>query len=337
MRLTVWAAFRRCVLLLILALAICAAPAAAGASAQRVARLTHATLILDFVPNAVHTGIYHALAAGYYRQNGIDLTIIPPTSTSDTLKLIAAGKADFGIADGIDVANQIATGRDAQAIMALVQRPLVGLIALKRSGIIRPRQFAGKTIGITGVPSDTVAARTIIGHDGGDYGAVQVVTVGFNGVQALESGRIAAFTGFWPDDGTQVQFDGFPTRYFPLDQNGGPRYPGLVIFSTRARIAADPALMRAFVAATVRGYDDTLAHPTRALDDLLAQNPTLKRPLTTAVLSAYLPLFKGSASRYGVLDGADLAALSSFLLKNHLIVHGFTPVRYGTNQFLPVP
>src|SRR5579875_1777947 len=117
--------------------------------------------------------------------NNLDLTIIQPTSTSDTLKLIAAGKADFGIADGIDVANQIAQGQDAQAIMALVQRPLVGLIALKKSGITSAKELDGKTIGITGVPSDTAAARTIITHDGGVYSKVRVVTIGFNGVQAL--------------------------------------------------------------------------------------------------------------------------------------------------------
>jgi NitT/TauT family transport system substrate-binding protein/putative hydroxymethylpyrimidine transport system substrate-binding protein len=321
------------------ALVVCAGvlPARATDHSRSPVRLAHATLILDFIPNAVHAGIYHALAAGYYRAHGIDLTIIPPTSTSDTLKLIIAGKADVGIADGIDVATQIAEGRDAQAIMALVQRPLAGLIALKRSGISSARGFEGKTIGITGVPSDTVAARTIIAHDGGNYGKVHVVTVGFNGVQALESGKIAAFTGFWPDDGTQVQHDGFPTRYFPLDEHGGPRYPGLVVFSTRARIAADPALMRAFVAATVQGYDDTLRNPIRSLNDLLAQNPTLKRSLTTAVLRAYLPLFRANATHYGVLNAGAISALSAFLVKNGLIVHGFTAARYGTNRFLPAP
>src|SRR5215218_7780279 len=61
-----------------------------------------ATLVLDFVPGPVHAGIYEAMANGYYADEGIDLEIIEPTSTADTLKLIDAGKADFGIADGID-------------------------------------------------------------------------------------------------------------------------------------------------------------------------------------------------------------------------------------------
>ncbi|MCB0830397.1 MAG: ABC transporter substrate-binding protein, partial [Solirubrobacterales bacterium] len=51
-----------------------------------------ATLVLDFIPGAVHAGIYEAMQKGYYEDNGINLKIIEPTSTADTLKLIDAGK-----------------------------------------------------------------------------------------------------------------------------------------------------------------------------------------------------------------------------------------------------
>src|SRR6185437_14209498 len=89
------------------------------------------TLILDFTPNAVHAGLYRALAAGYYRKAGIELKVVQPTSTQETLKLIDAGRAQFGLADGSDVAALIEQGGDAQAVMALVDRPLGGLIALR--------------------------------------------------------------------------------------------------------------------------------------------------------------------------------------------------------------
>ncbi len=110
---------------------------AAADGATRLKQPTSATLVLDFLPNAVHAGIYRAAAAGYYKANNIDLKIIQPTSTADTLKLIDAGKADFGIADAIDVATQIDAGRGAQAIAAIVQRPLGGLITRRSDGIDR--------------------------------------------------------------------------------------------------------------------------------------------------------------------------------------------------------
>jgi len=317
------------------ALAACAAiaPLAAGAGAA-LPEQRNATLILDFVPNAVHAGIFRAVAAGYYTRNNINLKIIQPTSTSDTLKLIDAGKADFGIADGIDVANQIDQGRDARAVMALVQRPLGGLIALKSAGITNAKEFEGKTVGITGVPSDTAILNTVVASAGGDPKKVKVAQIGFNGVQNLENGKISAFTGFWPADGVQVAVDGKPTTIFKLDEHGGPRYPGLVVFSTRKRIAEDGPLMRAFLDATTHGYRDTLANPSRSLNDFLKLNKSAQRKITQAQLTAYMPLFKGTAKRYGVLNMGDVTKLSAYLVKNDLIKRAISASRYGTNQFV---
>ena len=147
----------------------------------------HATLVLDFVPNAVHAGIYRALAAGYYRSAGIDLQVVPPSSTSTTLELVEAGKAQFGLADGIDVAEQIAMGRDAKAIMAVVQRPLGAPIALASEHLRSAADLVGKTVGITGVPSDRAALDTVVAHAGGDPAKVKLVTVGFEA--SLPRGR----------------------------------------------------------------------------------------------------------------------------------------------------
>jgi putative hydroxymethylpyrimidine transport system substrate-binding protein len=298
--------------------------------------LRQATLILDFTPNAVHAGVYRALAAGYYRAEGIDLHVVSPSATTDTLKLIDAGSARFGLADGSDVAGLIAGGGDARAVMALVQRPLGGLIALASEHLRSPADLAGRTVGITGVPSDLAVLDTELRHAGVSPGRVHVVTVGFNGPQALVAGRIAAFTGFIPDEGVTLAASGHPIAAFSLDRNGGPAYPGLVAFTTCGLIASDPALVRGFVAATVHGYEDTLADPKRSLGELLGANPSLPPALTRASLQAYLPLFSdGGAVPFGTLQAANVRAMSNWMLSNHLIATPVTPVRYGTNAFLP--
>ena len=259
-----------------------------------------------------------------------------PSATTDTLKLIDAGSAQFGLADGSDVAALIAGGGDAQAAMALVQRPLGGLIALASEHLRSPADLAGRTVGITGVPSDLAVLDTELRHAGVSPGRVHVVTVGFNGPQALVAGRIAAFTGFIPDEGVTLAASGHPITAFALDQNGGPSYPGLVAFSTRRLIGSDPALVRGFVAATVHGYEDTLADPTRSLRELLDANPSLPPALTRASLRAYLSLFgDGAAVPFGTLQPRNIAAMSSWMLANRLIAAPIAPARYGTNAFLP--
>jgi putative hydroxymethylpyrimidine transport system substrate-binding protein len=298
------------------------------------AHVQNATLILDFVPNAVHAGIYTALNHGWYRQEGIDLHVVVPSATTETLKLIDAGQAQFGLADGSDVADLIAQGGDAQAVMALGQRPFGGLIALASEHLSSPAELQGKTVGITGVPSDRAVLDTEVRDAGGDPAKVHVVTVGFNGPQALLAGRIAAFTGFIPDEGVQLGVSGHPIAAFPLYRYGGPSYPGLVAFTTRRLIASDPALARGFVAATVRGYQATLADPTLGLDELLRSNPTLPRGLTSASLNAYLPLFAGGGVAFGTLQTRNLEAMSTWMLDTGLISTPVPAARYGTNRFL---
>ena len=221
----------------------------------------------------MHAGIYRALAAGYYRREHIDLQVVAPSATVEPLSLVSAGRAQFGLADGSDVATAIDHGGGDEAVMALVQRPVGGLIALASEHLRSPAQLQGRTVGITGVPSDLAVLDTEVRHAGGNPAKVHVVTVGFNGAQALLAGRVAAFTGFIPDDGVGLEVEGHPITPFWLDRNGGPEYPGLVAFTNRALARSDPALVRDFLAATVRGYEDTLRDPTRSLDELLRANP----------------------------------------------------------------
>lgn len=332
------ASWKKIVAMLVAAFALSLGVAACGGSDDSSSDsgssgdMKDATLVLDFIPGAVHAGIYEAKSKGYYEDNGINLKIIEPTSTADTLKLIDAGKADFGIADGIDMASQIEEGREAKAIMAILQRPPGGLITLEEDGIATPADLAGKTVGVTGVPSDNAILDTIMADAGSNSDEADVVTIGFNGVQSLEAGKVQAFTGFIPADGVQVEADGYKTKSFPLDENGGPSYPGLVAFSTESMIADDPDLMKGFVEATIKGYQDALADPEAALTSLEDQTQGLDPELQKQVFDAYIPYF-GESDTYGQFKKEALESLSTFLVDSDLASEPIAPDRYATNEF----
>jgi putative hydroxymethylpyrimidine transport system substrate-binding protein len=311
----------------------CAAAILGGCGGGNAATGRSATLVLDFVPGPAHAGVYEALARGYYAEDGIDLEVIEPTSTADTLKLIDAGKAELGIADGLDVAGQIDAGRGARAIMAIAPRPLGGVITLAGAGIDSPADLEGRTVGVTGVPSDYAILDTVVAADGGDPNAVDRVTIGFNGVQGLEAGKIDGFTGFIPADGVQIEVDGEPTRSFGPDEYGGLHYPGLVVFSTEEQIAADPELMRAFVDATVRGYDDVIADPAAGVAALLDANPAIDATFARRSLAAYLPYFQAGGRPFGSFDRRSIAGLSRFMVPAGLLDRPIAPDRYAAPQF----
>ena len=322
-------------LCLTLAIAISAAVPAVGVSAcgddtGGGEEPVKATLVLDFLPNGVHAGVYEALASGAYRDEGIDLEVLTPTSTSDTIRLIQAGKADFGLADGIDVATQTDAGRDVRAVMAITQRPAGGLITLAAEGIDSPGDLGGRTVGVTGLPSDTAVFETMVEDAGGDPRASEVVTVGFGGIQALLAGRISGFTGYLPADAPVVESKGRPTRSFAFDEFGGPSYPGLVAFSTGSRIAGDPQLVEGFVSATIEGYRQALEDPEAAVAATVEEAPELDPDLALETFLAYGPLI-GAPESLGSIERASVAELSEFLVEEELISEPLDPAQFDAS------
>ena len=91
------------------------------------------------------------------------------------------------------------------------------------------------------------------------------------------------------------------------------------------------------MAATVHGYEDTLADPRRSLNELLRANPSLQRGLTARVAEVYLPLFaaRRGGVPFGTLQSGNVAAMCAWMVANHLIDAPVSPARYGTNEFLP--
>jgi putative hydroxymethylpyrimidine transport system substrate-binding protein len=243
-----------------------------------------ATLVLDFQPNAVHSGIYPAQANGYFEDEGVDLTIREPSSTADSAKLLESGRAELAIMDINDFGIARERGAALVPIAAIVQRPLASVIAGDRETIRTPADLAGKTIGVTGVPSDDAVLDTVLRSGGVDPSNVRRVTIGFNAVSALAAGRVDAATAFWNAEGVQLEQMDIPIRKFRIDQFGAPRYPELLLVA-RPDTAADPLAERVRRGLD-RGYRVLGRNPQAALGDLLASVDGLDGDAQRAQLDA---------------------------------------------------
>lgn len=283
------------------------------------------TLVLDFVPNAVHAGIYRAIEAGYYAREGIELQVVEPGDTSDSVKLVSSNQADIGLADPTDLATAREQDLDVGAVLALLQRPAGGLIVRERSDVTRPSDLEGRSVGVTGIASDEAVLKTLVEGDDGDLSEVRVVTIGFRGAQALAAGRIDGFIGFIAADGAQIEADGTPIRGFPLDEYGGPTYPGLVAFTSQAYSDAQPEIVNGFIAATTEGYEDTIEDTGVGLDALLNANSGLDRPLSSRVLEQYVPMFTDDEGQFGRVSPAAIGNLVEWLRSNGLLSEEVDP------------
>jgi NitT/TauT family transport system substrate-binding protein/putative hydroxymethylpyrimidine transport system substrate-binding protein len=247
------------------------------------------TLVLDFVPNAVHSGIYAAQRQGFYGEAGIDLTIRQPGESTDAPKLLAAGRTEFAILDIHDLGIARERGLDVVGAMPIVQRPLAAVIARGAGPVRRPRDLEGHTVGVTGLPSDEAVVDSEVAADGGDPAEVHRVTIGFNAVSTLAAGKVDAATGFWNAEGVALRRQGIPVRIFKVDEYGAPPYPELILTASERTIEDDPDLVDSMVAATTRGYELVAANPARGLGALLAEVPSLDRAEQAAQLRVLRP------------------------------------------------
>jgi putative hydroxymethylpyrimidine transport system substrate-binding protein len=248
-----------------------------------------ATLVLDFQPNAVHSGIYAAQAEDAFKDQGLDLTIREPSSSADSAKLLEAGRADFAIMDINDFGIARERGLNLVAIAAIVQRPLAAVIARNPSEIRTPADLAGKTIGVTGVPSDDAVLDTVLRSGGVDPSSVRRVTIGFNAVADLAAGKVDAATAFWNAEGVELQQHGIPIREFRVDQFGAPRYPELVVATSADRLSNEqcPTAV-ALVRGLEQGYLAMKRSPYAALNQLLSSVPGLDPASQRAQFDALL-------------------------------------------------
>jgi NitT/TauT family transport system substrate-binding protein/putative hydroxymethylpyrimidine transport system substrate-binding protein len=260
-----------------------------------------ATLMLDFTPNAVHTGIYVAKEEGFYRKAGVGLEIEQPGNSTDAPKLLAAGRVDFAILDIHDLGIARERGLDLVGVMPIVNTPLASVLTRLDGNVRRPRELEGRTVGVTGLPSDDAVVDAEVKADGGDPAKVKKVTIGFNAVSALAAKKVDAVTGFWNAEGVELERLNVPLHEFIVDSYGAPKYPELVLATSGKTLEDDPELVEAVVDATTRGYDFVLKDPNRALEDFLAANPSLGEREQRERLSVVAPYLRSAPFKASVL------------------------------------
>jgi putative hydroxymethylpyrimidine transport system substrate-binding protein len=234
------------------------------------------TLALDFQPNAVHAGIYSS-----------GLTIRVPAASTDSLKLLAAGRADMSVVDIHDLGLAREAGSDVVGVGALVQRPLAAVIA-RRGEVRRPRDLEGKRVGVTGLPSDEAVLRAVVEHDGGDYDRVTKTTIGFSAVPSLIAGRVDAVVAFWNAEGVALRERGIQTREFRVDDYGAPRYPELVLVAKRETVEECERMVDDMLGAIAEGTDTALRERDETVEKLVRASGA-DAPLVRAQLRAVAP------------------------------------------------
>ena len=278
------------------------------------------SVALDWYPNANHAGLYLAQERGYYTEEGLAPDFYTPSDPTTVLQTVGAGRDTFGISYQTDVLLARAAGVPVVSVLALVQTPLQGIMVLANSGITRPADLVGKTVGYPGIPSQEAFLATMLEQDGATIDDVELVNIGFDLVPGLASGRVdAALGAFWTHEPILAEQEGYPTETLKVDDWGVPPYYELVIAASEGTVDDRPEMVERFLRATRRGYEDAIADPAAAIATLQAASPDLNLPVEEAGIALLTPAWTAAGVPFGTQTAARWDAYAAWMAERGLI------------------
>ena len=319
---------KKLVCMLLIAL-LCACAAASAEAA------TDVTVILDYIPNTNHTGMYVALDRGYYADAGLNVRIIEPTEGA-TNTLVAMGKGDFGIAyqEDVTLARAMAEPLPIRAIAALIQHNTSGFVSWAGKGITSVKDFAGKTYAGWGGPGEEAVLRAVMEAEGLDFSTLNMVISDGNFTALEKDVDLMWFFEAW--DMVICQLNNFELNYIPV-RDLDPRldYYTPVIITNEDMIANHPDTVKAFLEATRRGYMDAIADPDGCAAVLNSYAPDYT-PEMLAMSQEYLAdKYMEDTDRWGEMKQSVWDGYTDFMVEAGLLEAPIDASELFTNDFLP--
>ncbi|WP_320672623.1 ABC transporter substrate-binding protein [Patulibacter defluvii] len=295
------------------------------------------SLLLDYLPNADHAGLYAAQANGDFEKAGLDVDLQTPQDPASVLGLVASGKVDVGITYEPELLLARSQGRDLVAFASVVSRPLTSLISLPKAKIDSPKDLEGKTVGTAGIPYQTAYLQTILKKAGVDPKDVKQVNVGFNLNGALLSGKVDATLGaFWNYEGVDLERRKRKPVVVPVDRLGVPTYDELVLVARNRTLIDRESAIRRLVRAIGQGYQAVRRDPEAGTEPLLKANRDLDADLQReAVAKSVDAFFPADAKKpWGWMETDDWASYAQWMLDQGLLKRQMPLDNVLTTDFL---
>ena len=266
--------------------------------------LKELTVVLDWYPNALHAFLYQAEQAGYFAEEGLTVKLQSPAGTNDAISMVAAGQADIGLYYQQDIIQSRADQNiPVKSIGAVVQSPLNIVLSLKEKNITEPKDLVGKTIGYAGTELSEALIHSIMKNSGASADDVEMIDVGFELMASMTTGQVDATIGCLVNhEVPQMEKEGFEVNYFFPDDFGVPQYYEGVFLANDTMIKNEPEVLKGFLRACEKGFEDFKNSPDEVLNVLLENQDEANFPLDPDVekqsVETLLPLMETESAKF---------------------------------------
>lgn len=306
-----------------------------GACAQATAP-TKLTFQLNFAPGGYHAGFPMALARGYYKDAGLDVTIEAGNGSQVTAQLVAAGKSDLAYADAAPVMKLISSGAKMKILATIFQGNPNQVTALKKTGLKSVADLKGRSLGMPSSGSQPSMFPLVMAANGLKEGDVKIVNMpGDSLVAALMQGTVDTIAGSVDSYSLTLKSLGSETTDFLFIDNGAPTVSTSIIASD-SFLARKPDVVKAFVAASLKGWYAAIDDPAAAVAELKKLFPDANEKLAPAQIDATKFLMCVNHAKFvGKANPEQWANTVKILSEINILPPSTPATSYYTYDFLP--
>lgn len=285
------------------------------------------TIMLDWYPNAVHSGIYYAKEKGLFEEEGLNVTIEMPAETNDPLKLAATGKVDLAISYQTQVALSRSEEIPVVSLAALVRRSLNGIMYKKESGIKSPKDLENKTVGYASSAISEAIVETMVEADGGDPSKIKMMDVGWDLMPAIATDNVDALTSAYVNHELVIlRKEGHDMEMHRPSDYGVPESYELIIVTGEETLKNKKSSFEKFWRALSKGHEAVKENPEAGLQVLLDhENDSfpLDKEVEAKSLEVLLPLMDDENISFGYQEEESWEEVIDWLVERKIIEEKF--------------
>ena len=293
-------------------------------------------IVLDWVPNTNHTGLYVAKDLGYFKEAGLDVEIVQPPEGSTTA-LIGAGGAEFGISFQDTLAKSFARENPVPvtAVAAILQHNTSGIISLKEKGIDSPKKLEGKKYATWEDNIEQAILKKLVTDDKGDFSKVKLIPYTITDVVTGLKTDVDAVWVYYAWDGIATERAGLQTNFLKIRDYGEELdYYSPVIIANNDFLKKNPEIAKKVLKAIKKGYEYAMKNPEESAKILVKNSPELDINLVTASQKWISKEYQSDAKEWGIIDASRWNRFYEWLYKNKAIEREI-PKNFGySNEYL---
>jgi NitT/TauT family transport system substrate-binding protein len=223
-----------------------------------------------------------AIDKGYYKAEGLNVTIDPGTGSVEGINRVASGAYEVGFAD----INILVKYRDnprnlpVKMVMMVYDTPAFSIVTLKKNGIAKPKDLEGKVLGAPAGDGAWAQWPIFVQANQIDAAKVKVENIGFPVREPmLAQGKVDAITGFWFSSFMNLKAQGIPDNEIVVlhMRDWGLDLYGNGIIANPDFMRFNPKAVQGFVRGTIRGIQETIRDPDAAIESVMKRNQIAKR------------------------------------------------------------